>query len=174
MEFFHSLIFAIFIYIFRLITCCVSILGIKFHAAHNLNFLISDCHTLQLGKQKKVNSVIVENNPLKEQKNLRKAWFNEVYCENVLWYINVKTEDNKITYLEAFFCCNLFSLSRCNSCWRIQPPNCSSSEAKFGLHTPVEVDRLIAILAVGGVRLSLPRVSSSGATVAGGWDPDNL
>ena len=31
---------------------------------------------LQLGKQKKANSVIVENNPLKEQKNLRKAWFN--------------------------------------------------------------------------------------------------
>ena len=69
-------IIAIFIYIFRLITCCVSILGIKFHVAHNLNFHISDCHTLQLGKQKKANSVIVENNPLKEQKNLRKAWFN--------------------------------------------------------------------------------------------------
>ena len=75
-------IIAIFIYIFRLITCCVSILGIKFHAAHNLNFLISDCHTLQLGKQKKVNSVIVENNPLKEQKNLRKAWF-----KRYSWYL---------------------------------------------------------------------------------------
>ena len=41
--------------------------------AHNLNFHISDCHTKQLSKQKKANSVIVENNPLKEQKNLRKA-----------------------------------------------------------------------------------------------------
>ena len=69
-------IFIFYIYIFRLIICCVSILGIKFHVAHNLNFHISDCHTLQLGKQKKANSVIVENNPLKEQKNLRKAWFN--------------------------------------------------------------------------------------------------
>ena len=47
--------------------------------AHNLNFHTSDCHTLQLGKQKKANSVIVENNPLKEQKNLRKAWFKEMF-----------------------------------------------------------------------------------------------
>ena len=43
--------------------------------AHNLNFHISDCYTLQLRKQKKANSVILENNPLKEQKNLREAWF---------------------------------------------------------------------------------------------------
>ena len=43
--------------------------------AHNLNFHILDCHTLQLSRQKKANSVIVENNPLEEQKNLRKAWF---------------------------------------------------------------------------------------------------
>ena len=35
--------------------------------AHNLNFHISDCHTLQLSGQKKANSAIVENNPLKEQ-----------------------------------------------------------------------------------------------------------
>ena len=45
--------------------------------AHNLNFHTSDCHTLQLGKQKKANSVIVENHPLKEQNNLRKAWFKK-------------------------------------------------------------------------------------------------
>ena len=49
--------------------------------AHNLNFHTSDCHKLQLGKEKKANSVIVENNPLKEQKNLRKAWFNgNAFC----------------------------------------------------------------------------------------------
>ena len=58
-------------------------LHIKFHVTHNLNFHISDCHTLQLRKQKKAwfkllnkaNSVIVENNPQKEQNNVRKAWF---------------------------------------------------------------------------------------------------
>ena len=53
--------------------------------AHNLNFHTSDCHTLQLGKQKKAHSVIVENNPLKEQKNLRKAWFNSSYEPKLHW-----------------------------------------------------------------------------------------
>ena len=51
-------------------------MGVNFHVAHNLNFHISDCHTLQFSKQKKTNSAIMENNPPKEQKNLRKAWFN--------------------------------------------------------------------------------------------------
>ena len=53
-------------------------MGINFHVTHNLSFHISDCHIMQLSKQKKATSEIVENSPRQEQKNLRKAWFNKV------------------------------------------------------------------------------------------------
>ena len=81
-------------------------MGIKFYVAHNLNFHISDCHTLQLGKQKKANSVIVENNPLKEQKNLRKAWFE---CCSHKTKMNAKAKKVK----SVFRCDFMLSRSQC-------------------------------------------------------------
>ena len=66
---------------------------------HNLNFQTSDCHTLQLGKQKKAKSVIVENNPLKEQKNLCKAWFNiEPNCCNAYCCLGIEIQSKAITH----------------------------------------------------------------------------
>ena len=46
--------------------------------AHNLNFHISVSHTAQWQLRKRKLSVIVENNSLKEQKNLHEAWLIEI------------------------------------------------------------------------------------------------